>query len=376
MLVDVVPKNQDAPVRTTAVEPLFKCHGDPSLGKCAPEEAVVLVPARQTEGARESPTTSGYHRANARASGKAVSVGRTPPVRPVAGFVDGVLNGHVVGWALWPSDRAERVPVRVVADGEVVAEAVADEQRPDLAERGIDAGTYGFEISLPEFLQLRSRVILEVLANDGMRVPMSPNFWTRADPGAEWAGVEFVAAAASAGPESPDLRALVQGVSNGRVIGHALRRSAPEQRLELEVVVDGDVVARGPADVFRPALLDEKLADGSCGFSIELPDSLQGAACLRILVREAVSHTQLPVSPHFWCETPSGSSWDGLIFEPMSTGSAERSAESPPPQVLPQRGPRLAVIGPDGWLLDSWDFDPLPGANPIGDLVRQLRQTA
>ena len=43
---------------------------------------------------------------------------------------------------------------------------------------------------------------------------------------------------------------------------------------------------------------------------------------------------------------------------------------------MPQRGPRLAVIGPDGWLLDSWDFDPLPGANPIGDLVRQLRQTA
>ena len=78
--------------------------------------------------------------------GKAVSVGRTPAVRPVAGSVDGVSNGHVVGWALWPSDRAERVPVRVVADGEVVAEAVADDRR-DLAERGIDAGTYGFRFA-------------------------------------------------------------------------------------------------------------------------------------------------------------------------------------------------------------------------------------
>lgn len=100
----------------------------------------------------------------------ATLTGATRPA--VTGYVEAVTATAALGWA-WAPGQAEPLAVELRLGAEVVAEAVADGLRPDLARSGIGEGRHAFSLKTPE--RLRSRVAeLRVFARtaDGAAVPL------------------------------------------------------------------------------------------------------------------------------------------------------------------------------------------------------------
>ena len=96
--------------------------------------------------------------------------------KPMNGRVDAVDMGRIFGWAFDPMAPDQRLTIHVLLDGKVIAEAVADRNRPDLRRNGIGDGKHAFEIALPDPLQSRANDIV-VMARNGagseqaLRVP-------------------------------------------------------------------------------------------------------------------------------------------------------------------------------------------------------------
>jgi len=102
-----------------------------------------------------------------------VSAVLTEAPRPsVAGYVEAVTANAVLGWA-WTPGQAEPLTVELRLGAEVVAEAVADGLRPDLARSGIGTGRHAFTLKTPEALRTRLAE-LRVFARtaDGAAVPL------------------------------------------------------------------------------------------------------------------------------------------------------------------------------------------------------------
>jgi hypothetical protein len=67
----------------------------------------------------------------------------------VDGRLEGLVNGHVVGWAWSPGSPTERIWVVVFVDDEPVGLAAADLERRDLQAARIGDGAHGFAVKIP-----------------------------------------------------------------------------------------------------------------------------------------------------------------------------------------------------------------------------------
>ncbi len=67
----------------------------------------------------------------------------------VAGFVEARTPSQVLGWAWDPAQPSTRVVVQLRADAELVAEALADRPRDDLARNGVGDGAHAYAVDLP-----------------------------------------------------------------------------------------------------------------------------------------------------------------------------------------------------------------------------------
>ncbi|QRM53303.1 hypothetical protein [Sinorhizobium sp. BG8] len=99
--------------------------------------------------------------------------------KPMNGRVDAIDQGRIFGWAFDPTAPDQRLTIRVLLDGKVIAEAVADRNRPDLRRNGIGDGKHAFEIALPDPVQSRANELVVVALNKSgseqtLRVPQ-PN---------------------------------------------------------------------------------------------------------------------------------------------------------------------------------------------------------
>src|SRR5262245_31681694 len=97
-------------------------------------------------------------------------------VKPMNGRVDAIDGGRLFGWAFDPMAPDRRLTIRVLLDGKVIAEAVADINRPDLRRNGIGDGKHAFEIALPDPAQSRTSDLVVVALNENgaeqaLRVP-------------------------------------------------------------------------------------------------------------------------------------------------------------------------------------------------------------
>jgi len=72
----------------------------------------------------------------------------------VTGYVEAITATAALGW-VWTPGQAEPLTVELRLGPEVVAEAVADGLRPDLARSGIGEGRHAFTLKTPERLRPR-----------------------------------------------------------------------------------------------------------------------------------------------------------------------------------------------------------------------------
>jgi GT2 family glycosyltransferase/glycosyltransferase involved in cell wall biosynthesis len=85
--------------------------------------------------------------------GSDVEDGATVPKSAIIeGSLDLLTIGKVAGWAFNPASPEEPVAVEVLADGVLVARALASDFRGDLLAAGIGNGKHGFQIELPSQL--------------------------------------------------------------------------------------------------------------------------------------------------------------------------------------------------------------------------------
>lgn len=91
----------------------------------------------------------------------------TPPTLPeVTGYVEAATADRLLGWAWAPGTPSIRAMIELRLGDEIVARAVADQPRPDLASNGVGDGRHAFEIAVPN--DYRARIAeLRVFARSG-----------------------------------------------------------------------------------------------------------------------------------------------------------------------------------------------------------------
>src|ERR1700730_8015195 len=144
-------------------------------------------------------------------------------------------------------------------------------------------------------------------------------------------------------PSAPAYEGILQGVGNGVALGWAANRADPATRRRVALVVDGEIVAEGVADVPRPDLADMALGDGAHGFLIELPERLQTPARRRIVALAGGRPHPLTPAPSFGHKPSAEGAWSDVVFEP---GGA-LSAKVPDP---PAPAERRRAVWEKGWL--------------------------
>jgi hypothetical protein len=162
----------------------------------------------------------------------------------------------------------------------------------------------------------------------------------------------------------------LQGIAGGAVIGWAWNPEAPLQRLEIAVVVDGEIVVEGSAEIERKDLAELGIGDGAHGFMVRLPQTLQTPARHRVLVLAGPARVPLTPSASFWQEPAPDGSWSDVVFEPGGELSAKVAS---PPESAESR----AVVAA-GWLLNLEEegYRAPPGEPELQRLVALLSANA
>jgi SGNH hydrolase-like domain, acetyltransferase AlgX len=145
---------------------------------------------------------------------------------------------------------------------------------------------------------------------------------------------------------APHYEGCLQGVGTGQALGWCRRTSALAEPVRVTIVVDGEIVAEGLADIARPDLADS--GSEACGFLIALPEPLQASGRHRVLVLAGPEKTPLEAAPSFWSDAGSSEGWSNVVFEPESRSSGFVLPTVPEPPTEPDRIATVSV----GWLFN------------------------
>lgn len=204
------------------------------------------------------------------------------PVSAILGYVDGIRDGYVHGWAADRTDLARRVVVQLREGDLTLLEQVADVPRDDLARAGYDDVRHGFAMAIPNQLKDgQSHVLSVVLAATGRAL---------AGPLLDYTGVADVESPpppAEAAEPSSQLVGFVERVADGIISGWCADRSRATDSLILELRSGQDMVARVVADQVRDDLKEAGFGHTRHGFSLAIPS----------VVKNGKSHVLTLVEP-------------------------------------------------------------------------------
>lgn len=278
-----------------------------------------------------------------------------PPVgganERVRGRLVAAAGGRVTGWA-WDSQTNERVEIGVLVDGEQTGVGRSEIFRDGLRRAGVGDGAHAFAINLPERLRDGAHHTVGAVAlADGSVIAVASDFIGESPAGHPWFGTIFtpdrglsrtppaVETSQAAGPLG-----LLETITDGHAFGWAYDPLSPWRRLELEVLVDGELVAETVADLPRPSLAQEGIGDGRHGFVVELPDRLCDNAAHIISVCLSTGEA-LPLARLFQVTVTSAEEWGGTTFTGPGEDTPSRSAPRQPSSEHESGGPPATGTG-------------------------------
>jgi O-antigen biosynthesis protein len=210
---------------------------------------------------------------------RALSKNQVPVLR---GQIDEVsAAGTVKGWCWSPDEPSSRRSVTVLVDGVPAAQAICQEPRANLPKDIGGDGRHGFTAEVPAALRHPGWKSLVTAVDDAS--------------GQSFGLGCFVVWEAAPNPVLTKLVGYVDLVSTeGKIMGWCWDPSAPERRIHLEILVDGEPVGRVVAGTYRPDLESAGIGDGNHGFFFVLPWSSIGKKARALISIREVS-TGLPL---------------------------------------------------------------------------------
>lgn len=192
------------------------------------------------------------------------------------GYVDLVSPWGARGWAVRSGHPGERVAVSLRLDGVVVATALADLPRDDVAAAGIGDGRCGFLIPFPPGVRLDRPLLVDVfVAPDGPSLGNSPSLQA--------------AAAAHIG--------RFDGMDGFYAGGWVIASGSTDRPVRVEAVCDGVVVGAAVADQPRWDVAAAGLPQAHCGFHFALTGPTARLLGREVSVRVAETGHILAGSP-------------------------------------------------------------------------------
>jgi len=190
-----------------------------------------------------------------------------------------------------------RVELEILCDGEPIARTRADLEREDLAEVALGDGRHGFRLTLdarlfdgqPHDLSVRALRTQQLLPGSPQRLQSE---------------------APPARVRPADVQGAFEAISGTRALGYAWDLSRPEHRLEVEILCEGRVVGRAPANSFRQALYASGIGDGRHAFSVPISYELFDAKPHWLTAREAHTGKSLTHGPHLFEQASANWSFD------------------------------------------------------------------
>jgi hypothetical protein len=120
----------------------------------------------------------------------------------VAGFIDGVAGGEILGWVADPEHPQRTVRVEAFFDGEKVGEVDADVSRAVPKRRGFGE-RHGFRVPLRRHLEPGVHSVAVRTVIGGLRVPLSPDYVVQARGQRPIEGVTLLEAMSGEPPPGP-----------------------------------------------------------------------------------------------------------------------------------------------------------------------------
>jgi hypothetical protein len=106
--------------------------------------------------------------------GEAHGLAHVPAPAAVRGLVDNAAGSTIYGWAWDAANPEARLGMELRLGEAIVARAIADRPRADLAKAGIGDGEHAFEFPLtPDLLDCGAQLAVLAIAPDGSAVPIS-----------------------------------------------------------------------------------------------------------------------------------------------------------------------------------------------------------
>ncbi len=263
----------------------------------------------------------------------------------IEGFVDNIAANEVMGWAYdrqWP-DR--RVHIVARSEGKVVAEALADLPRGDLASAGKGDGRHGFRLRLPNGLagldgtvEAVARPRNQVLQRGQLRVPepVAVPKLEKAKPAANRVGV-------------------IERLRGRQLTGWAVDPKHPESPAQLDIFDGERYLGSAACGSIRPDVGEAGGPLGARAFLFEVPNDGNPLRPESLRVRVVGGRHDLRRSKAFagTTEDPAGvdapsapppTATDG---EPVERNARPATAVHRPERIERIEGVALIICGPD-----------------------------
>jgi hypothetical protein len=184
----------------------------------------------------------------------------------IVGSLDAIVGHTVEGWAMNVQDPTKPVTVEIFDGEQLLGSAVALMFRPDLLTAGIGTGNHHFKFLLPESaFDGKVHIISARPAGSPENLRNSPAHVA-----------QRTANVAIKPPTKTKSEEVAVGMldvvsDDGWVKGWAWYPDMPDRRVDIEVLVDGEVIGETVAALHRPDLVSAGIGDGNHSFVSALP---------------------------------------------------------------------------------------------------------
>jgi hypothetical protein len=250
----------------------------------------------------------------------ATKAARNPPIE---GGLIGIERDGVIGWARDLAHPDEPVQVRLMAGGEVLAEAIANQFEDARIRTLAGPGIAGFIARLAT--APRCPAPFQLSLHDSAGRPLGAPLPIRS-------AAELAPAIGL--PPAATYEGNLDGLYDGALKGWARDGAEPDAALEVELLDNGAPVSRVTAHLLREDLRAAGLHSGLYGFSFELPVAMMDGRVHSLTVRIADSATTLRGGP--------------VSFGPLATSALLTQMAALQGEVAALRQTIGALTAPDG----------------------------